>query len=289
MDFGARLRDARERRGKSLRDIAESTKISPTVLEALEHNELGRVPGGIFARAFVRAYAAEVGLDPDQTLREFLQMRPDAAWEPAVADGDAARGSRIERLWIGAALVAIGLTAAAAALWAWRARGNGAEGPSVPAVWLAAPAAGAESGATAGEEAAGDVALAMRGGPPGRPASADPLPGRPVPAAAAADLARGPAAAGVAGAVVHTWRIAIHPSGPCWVRLVSRGEVLLARELRAGDREEREVTGTALLEVGDAAVFAFSINDRPGRVLGRAGQVVRIRLGPGTLESFLER
>lgn len=285
MDFGGRLRQARERRGKSLREIAESTKISPTVLDALEHNDLGRVPGGIFARAFVRAYAVEVGLDPDQTLREFLEIRPDAAREPAVADTGPPSRRRIGRLPVGVVLLAIGLAAAAAALWAWRGRGG--EAPGVSAAWSSGAAAGDEGDAEDRGRAAHDVALAAHGGTV--PRADDLLPGRPVPATAAADLARGPAGVGVAGAVARPWRIAIHPRGPCWVRLVSRGRVLLARELQAGDREVREVWGTALLEVGDAAAFEFSIDDRPGRVLGGPGQVVRIRLGPDTLESFVER
>jgi cytoskeletal protein RodZ len=71
-DFGARLREARERRGVSLRDIAAHTKLSVASLEALERNDTSRLPGGIFARAFVRSYAAEVGLDPEETVREFV-------------------------------------------------------------------------------------------------------------------------------------------------------------------------------------------------------------------------
>jgi cytoskeleton protein RodZ len=71
-DFGARLREARERRGVSLRDIATHTKLSVALLEALERNDTSRLPGGIFARAFVRSYAAEVGLDPEETVREFV-------------------------------------------------------------------------------------------------------------------------------------------------------------------------------------------------------------------------
>src|SRR4051794_39535358 len=60
-DFGGTLRAARERRGLSLRQIATATKISMLTLEALERNDLARLPGGIFSRAFVRAYALEVG------------------------------------------------------------------------------------------------------------------------------------------------------------------------------------------------------------------------------------
>src|SRR5918911_1901599 len=71
-DFGGKLRQARERRGISLRQIAASTKISVAALEALERNDVSRLPGGIFSRAFVRSYAVEVGLDPDETIQEFI-------------------------------------------------------------------------------------------------------------------------------------------------------------------------------------------------------------------------
>jgi cytoskeleton protein RodZ len=71
-DFGGKLRQARERRGISLRQIASSTKIAAAALDALEKNDISKLPGGIFSRAFVRSYAVEVGLDPDETVREFL-------------------------------------------------------------------------------------------------------------------------------------------------------------------------------------------------------------------------
>ena len=80
-DFGGRLRQAREERGISLRQIAANTKVSVGALEALERNNVSKLPGGIFSRAFVRSYAAEVGLDPEATVREFLEKQFDN--EPA--------------------------------------------------------------------------------------------------------------------------------------------------------------------------------------------------------------
>src|SRR5262245_38952862 len=75
-DFGSTLRAARERRGVSLRQIANATKISVGVLEALERNDISRLPGGIFGRAFVRSYAIEVGLDPETTIQDFIAHFP---------------------------------------------------------------------------------------------------------------------------------------------------------------------------------------------------------------------
>ena len=56
-DFGGKLRQAREARGISFRQIAASTKISVAALEALERNDVSKLPGGIFSRSFVRSYA----------------------------------------------------------------------------------------------------------------------------------------------------------------------------------------------------------------------------------------
>src|SRR5437762_8704345 len=74
--FGGMLREARERRGVSLREIANATKISVGALESLERNDISKLPGGIFSRAFVRAYAAEVGLDPEATIQDFIGAFP---------------------------------------------------------------------------------------------------------------------------------------------------------------------------------------------------------------------
>jgi transcriptional regulator with XRE-family HTH domain len=75
-DFGSKLREARERKGISLREIANATKISVRALEALERNDISHLPGGIFSRSFVRAYAVQAGLDPDETVNDFVRQFP---------------------------------------------------------------------------------------------------------------------------------------------------------------------------------------------------------------------
>jgi transcriptional regulator with XRE-family HTH domain len=83
--FGARLRRERERRNIALSSISANSKISVGYFEALERNDLSRWPSGIFRRAFVRAYAAGIGLDPEATAREFLERFPDPADPTPVA------------------------------------------------------------------------------------------------------------------------------------------------------------------------------------------------------------
>ncbi|HTM25694.1 MAG TPA: helix-turn-helix domain-containing protein [Vicinamibacterales bacterium] len=75
--FGARLRQRREHQQIALSTIAEQTKISLPLLEGLERGDISHWPAGIFRRAFIRAYAVAIGLDPDATVREFLELYPD--------------------------------------------------------------------------------------------------------------------------------------------------------------------------------------------------------------------
>src|SRR6185295_7899148 len=73
--FGGRLRDARERRGVSLRQIANSTKISVGVLEALERNDISKLPGGISGHPTSDRIEDRVALEGDrQTAGTFLWM-----------------------------------------------------------------------------------------------------------------------------------------------------------------------------------------------------------------------
>src|ERR1700719_1707185 len=75
--LGARLRQRREREQIDLTTVAEQTKIKLSLLEALERDDVSHWPAGIFRRAFIRAYAHAIGLEPDVVVREFLEVHPD--------------------------------------------------------------------------------------------------------------------------------------------------------------------------------------------------------------------
>jgi transcriptional regulator with XRE-family HTH domain len=75
--FGRRLRRERERRQIALSSIAENSKIKVSLFEELERDDASHWPSGVFRRAFIRAYADAIGLDPDATTREFLERFPD--------------------------------------------------------------------------------------------------------------------------------------------------------------------------------------------------------------------
>jgi len=74
LTFVTRLRRERLRNGISLDDIATQNRIKVELLEAFENNDLTDWPRGLYARAWVRAYAAAVGLDPTDTVDEFCRL-----------------------------------------------------------------------------------------------------------------------------------------------------------------------------------------------------------------------
>lgn len=70
--FGERLQREREMRGITLEEIADSTKIGTRSLRALEQEDFDKLPGGIFNKGFVRAYARYLGIDEEQAVTDFL-------------------------------------------------------------------------------------------------------------------------------------------------------------------------------------------------------------------------
>ena len=140
MSIGSRLRAAREARGLSLEDLWKVTRIKPRTLEAIEKNQADAIPPRPYGRGFVGTYASHVGLDPQQTVRDyFLQFAPPQAEQPELLP--AARTSSSDPWTVGRTRI---LYAAAAVLaLALLARGlvnrDTAPAPATPA---GAPAAG---------------------------------------------------------------------------------------------------------------------------------------------------
>lgn len=82
--FGSRLRAERERRGISLDSIAENTKIKKSFLEGLERGDFSKWPAGtVFRRAYVRDYAAAIGLAPEPVVVDFIRLVPVDEESPA--------------------------------------------------------------------------------------------------------------------------------------------------------------------------------------------------------------
>lgn len=69
--IGEQLRLKREERGIPLREVSDETRISIHYLEAIESNDYKRLPGGIFNRSFVKAYARSIGYDEKEAVEGY--------------------------------------------------------------------------------------------------------------------------------------------------------------------------------------------------------------------------
>lgn len=82
--FGERLRRQREKQRVTLEQIAVSTKVAASLFAGLEKGDCSRWPGGMYNRAFIRAYAAAIQLDPDETAAEFAEYYTAVEGQPGV-------------------------------------------------------------------------------------------------------------------------------------------------------------------------------------------------------------
>jgi len=274
-DFGTKLREARERKGVSLRAIADATKISVAVLEALERNDVSRLPGGIFSRAFVRSYAVEVGLDPEATIQEFVAQFPHdsvtaghqtaAAVEASTLESD----RRVARVFL--RLIGVGVPIAGAVLYfGLGMRRAQQQRPAEPAPVVSAPAPASRGDAPAdpGERAT-----------PPTPTPAPATPAAPPAASVASTKPDPPADEGLT--------IGLSARRRCYVSATVDGRKAIEQLLPEGDHRTLEVRREMVLTAGDAAAIVMTLNGAPARPLGRAGEVVTVRVNPANFKDFL--
>jgi transcriptional regulator with XRE-family HTH domain len=73
-ELGERLKRQRERRGITLQQISQNTKVPVSLFAGLEAGDCSRWPAGLYARAYVRAYADAIGVNADETVEEFVAV-----------------------------------------------------------------------------------------------------------------------------------------------------------------------------------------------------------------------
>jgi len=253
-----------------LSDLSRLTKITVGNLRAIESDQLGKLPGGVYTRGFLRAYAREVGCDPEDIVRRYRAqvdatggedakaMDPTAppisceAGQLHAADSDAMdrRNARRQTLLATTALLLGGLLYVSMHFDIRRPRKD-----IPPAAFAGLPAAPA---------APADIPKPVEVGTSGsssRTATTD-------------EQAEG-------------LRLAIQPRAACWLSATADGKLVVYRLLNSGEQSEVDAHEDVVLRVGDAAAFAFTINGAAGRSLGSAGQPVTIHLTRQNYQEFL--
>ena len=98
-ELGHILREARETKGLTLREVQDKTRISSRFLEALEVGDFDRLPTQTHVRGFLRNYARFLGLDPDPLLERYelgLSERPKRRPQPIIVDTTQPVGAALE-------------------------------------------------------------------------------------------------------------------------------------------------------------------------------------------------
>lgn len=117
-DFGRYLQQQRELRGLTRDDVAKSTRLSPSLVAALEDGQAERLPEPVFVQKHVQAYARAVGLPEDDVLNRLLAIPgflPPTERSPQLLEATR-RTSAYKGLAVFLALLALGVLA----LWWWK-------------------------------------------------------------------------------------------------------------------------------------------------------------------------
>jgi cytoskeleton protein RodZ len=325
---GAKLKKARERCGLSLRQIADSTKISLLVLQGLERDEIAHLPGGVLGRGYVRSFATSVKLNPELIVAEFVAQFPESSvtdgYPPAervaadkVAEvATAGKATKIRLNESGswtriAAVVVLGIvlagvmTFAAPKRWAqWDVLRNWATSVPVNPIGdymsAEAPLGTLEARPITPRPSAGRLTLPSPLVPPpaiGAP-TASPVPvatasksepaSRSEPASKSEPMA--PADAAAASPIANEpLKMTLSASAPSWVIAWVDGKKTINRLLDVDERETLEATRELIVTAGNGGAIAMTLNEAVTRTLGRAGKTVTVKVNHANLPKFLGR
>jgi cytoskeletal protein RodZ len=239
-------------------------------LEAIERNDIKRLPGGIFTRAFLRTYAKELELDPEQTVADFLAQFPHesvAVGGPGrpIEDNQAIESDRrIAETVLRLVLLSIPIAGIVAYF--------GFRQPAAPRSQVGAPPAPAEQGAPQVKPTEPVEATASAVQPSTTPAPAS---------VSTSPEVSTPASGGLT--------MVIAPQSDCWVSLTIDGKKAPSELLVSGQRREVRALKEIVITVGDGAACTYTLNGVAGRPFGASREVVTRRVDLDNYRTFLMR
>jgi len=268
--IGATLRDERLRNGWELGELAGHLKIRRVHLAAIEEDRFDQLPAGTYAANFVRAYAAALGLDPDEMVRRYREESGQG--EPRLELNFPAplRESRMP----GRIVVLVSALLAVLAYGAWTQFGEHRVflprvEPVPEQLQASAPPLPPPAPPPVPESAAGQAAPAMPVADPPSPVAE--VAGAPAPEASSSTPAgRQHGEPGLGS------RIVISAQSESWLQVRDAyGTRLFEAVLKAGESYHVPNRPGLLATVGSAGAVELTIDGRPGPSLGRVGVVRR--------------
>ncbi|HET7185130.1 MAG TPA: RodZ domain-containing protein [Terriglobales bacterium] len=289
--FGDRLHRERELRGITLEEIAEATKIGTRSLRALEEQDFDKLPGGIFNRGFVRAYARYLGLDEDQAVADYQTAINEAAaagnlsrQEPAVPPPTVgepiAEAEQREPLHLplGAILTFMLIVALLIAGWRYYAKYGVPKVGPVRAAGQQHPPAPRSSGtryaADAVEPAKADMAQAAKA------EAAQPVQATDLQASSAHAVQPLTATTASSSLNAREFVIRVKAKENSWLSVVADGKQVMSGELAADSERSFHAHRDVVLKTGNAAGIELFHNDKLLPRLGENGQVKTVEFTP---------
>jgi len=254
-NFGSSFKRARETKGISIDQIASETRISTRFLLAIENEQFHLLPGGIFNRGFIRAYAEKVGLDPNQAVADYERLggSGETSEDPGTAiSGPAKRDRRLYPVAIASLLLLIIIFYVIT-----RESSNTANTAQLASPPPAPPSANAPdaNSFTPTEVEAPPVVSELQ-----------PAPSTPVEAL----------------------RIDIEVKETSWIKVSTDGKRVDAGEiLQPGITRHYAAQNSIVLSMGNAGGLVLKINDMPAKELGNRGQVRELKITPENLRDFI--
>jgi cytoskeleton protein RodZ len=291
--FGEKLRREREKRSITLDQISQSTKIGTRMLQALEEDKFNQLPGGIFNKGFVRAYARHLGLDDDQTVADYLEasgeaplVQPELPAQPPVRRIEASDEVPQRPLPWGIFAAILLLVALALSIWSHRQRKNAAA--ATPA---SSPTPAARQQLVEGH--APGIATAP---PPVAPSNSDKNPPTPSPVSSKAS----PAAQVTPASTPVTTPATVAPKAPpettisapgefivviqarqdSWTAITADGRVVYSGILHPGDQRAVHGRKEVIVKAGNVGGIDLRFNGKKLDRQGDSGQVRTITFGP---------
>lgn len=282
---GETLRRERIRRNLDLKQVSEELKISSRFLQAMEAGDFVKLPGGVFAKAFVRQYAQLLELDADELANEVQRLLDPQPAGPTYAEPPKTDPSPISlprvpewesigekrRGWSGwsSTITALGTVVVVMLICS-----------AVYAYWQRPRrTAPAPETAAAAPTVVPQPAVAQTPPPPAAEKSLAPAP----PPAQNAVVT--PTAAAVPDAAAPTPRGAVHVElafqSNVWLRADADGKYVFSGTIAAGQTRTVDADNTVLLRLGNAGGVVITLNGKQLDPVGPAGQVRTVQLTSG--------
>ncbi len=295
--LGARLKRERQQRKITLDEISLSTKIGTRFLLAIEEEHFDQLPGGIFNKGFIRAYARSIGIDEAQAVADYElasgaslpENQPEAspvlavpaAPPPAILPEESINGaSRIPWGWFAVALLVV---AFGFALWGFHSREKSAQPSLIPPPAAAAgnssvPAPSLTPGPLAAKTGVGQSMAPA----PAAPADVPPQQASPAPAVGLPDAtaASTPDAALSPGAFL----VQIKARADSWVAIIADGRQIMQETLNASAEKSIGARDLIVIKTGNAGALDISFNGKKLPTQGAYNEVKTLTFDPNGLK-----